>query len=107
MLPSLPPLALAAEIEIESMQQPRTVADVLERIHSTWTALHDTITGLSDQQMTEPGPEGWSVKDHLAHVMAWDNVPTTILEGEAQHSAFGLDRVAYDRIDSVDQLNAY
>jgi hypothetical protein len=89
------------------VQQPRTVAEVLERIHSTWAALHATFDGLSDQQLTDPGPEGWSVKDHLAHIMVWDGVPTTILRGQPQHRAFGLDQNAYDRVDSVDQLNAY
>ena len=89
------------------MQQPRTVAETLKRIHMTWAELHAVADGLSEQQLNEPGPEGWSVKDHLAHIMVWDSVPTTILRGRAQHRAFGLDQDAYDRIDSVDQLNAY
>jgi hypothetical protein len=88
------------------VEPPRTVAEVLERVHTTWAALHEAIAGLSDQQLTQPGPEGWSVKDHLAHIMVWDSVPIAVLRGEPQHRAFGLDRDAYDRIDSVDQLNA-
>ncbi|HYW89046.1 MAG TPA: DinB family protein [Chloroflexota bacterium] len=88
------------------MEPPRTVAEVLERVHTTWAALHEAVAGLSDQQLTQPGPEGWSVKDHLAHIMVWDSVPIAVLRGEPQHRAFGLERDAYDRIDSVDQLNA-
>jgi hypothetical protein len=32
------------------------------------------IEGLSDELMTEPSIDGWSVKDHLAHVALWDDV---------------------------------
>ena len=32
------------------------------------------IDGLSDELMTEPSLDGWSVKDHLAHLALWDDV---------------------------------
>jgi hypothetical protein len=32
------------------------------------------IDGLSDEQMTEPSIDGWSVKDHLAHIALWDEL---------------------------------
>ena len=32
------------------------------------------IGGLSDEQMTDPSIDGWSVKDHLAHLALWDDV---------------------------------
>jgi uncharacterized damage-inducible protein DinB len=32
------------------------------------------IDGLSDEQLSEPSLDGWSVKDHLAHVALWDDV---------------------------------
>jgi hypothetical protein len=39
-------------------------------------ALLAAIHGLSDAQMTEPSLDGWSVKDHLAHLALWDDVTT-------------------------------
>jgi hypothetical protein len=33
-----------------------------------------TIQGLSDSEMTEPSLDGWSVKDHLAHLALWDDL---------------------------------
>ncbi len=39
--------------------------------------------------------------------MVWDSAPLTIMRGQPQYRAFGLDAGAYTRIDSVDQLNAY
>jgi uncharacterized damage-inducible protein DinB len=36
--------------------------------------LLSAIDGLSDEQMSEPSLDGWSVKDHLAHVALWDDL---------------------------------
>ena len=32
------------------------------------------IDGLSDELMTEPSLDGWSVKDHLGHLALWDDI---------------------------------
>jgi uncharacterized damage-inducible protein DinB len=32
------------------------------------------IDGLGDDLMTEPSLDGWSVKDHLAHLALWDEI---------------------------------
>ncbi|MBI2886484.1 MAG: DinB family protein [Chloroflexi bacterium] len=36
--------------------------------------LLSAIDGLSDELMTEPSLDGWSVKDHLAHLAHWDDL---------------------------------
>ena len=36
--------------------------------------LLSTIDGLSDEALTEPTLDGWSVKDHLAHIALWDEI---------------------------------
>jgi hypothetical protein len=36
--------------------------------------LLDAIAGLTDEQMTERTLDGWSVKDHLAHIAFWDDL---------------------------------
>jgi hypothetical protein len=36
--------------------------------------LLSAIEGLSDAQMTDPSIDGWSVKDHLAHIAFWDDL---------------------------------
>lgn len=37
-------------------------------------ALLAAIDGLSEAQLTETSLDGWSVKDHLAHLAAWDEI---------------------------------
>jgi uncharacterized damage-inducible protein DinB len=32
------------------------------------------IDGLSDEAMIDPSLDGWSVKDHLAHIALWDEI---------------------------------
>jgi len=34
----------------------------------------DAIHGLTDDQLTERSHNGWSVKDHMAHITFWDEV---------------------------------
>lgn len=37
-------------------------------------AMLSTIDGLSEDQLIEPSIDGWSVKDHLAHLSLWDDI---------------------------------
>jgi hypothetical protein len=43
-----------------------------------YARMHDELLGamhgLSDVQMTDPSIDGWSVKDHLAHLAQWDDI---------------------------------
>jgi uncharacterized damage-inducible protein DinB len=50
---------------------------LLRHYRETRDALLAAIHGLSDVQMTEPSLDGWSVKDHLAHLALWDDVRTS------------------------------
>lgn len=47
---------------------------VLQHYRRTREALLSAIHGLSDDLMTEPSLDGWSVKDHLAHLALWDEM---------------------------------
>jgi uncharacterized damage-inducible protein DinB len=38
------------------------------------------VEGLSEELMTERTLDGWSVKDHLAHLAAWDEIRTSEVE---------------------------
>jgi len=38
------------------------------------------IDGLSDDALTEPSLDGWSVNDHLAHLALWDDIRASEVE---------------------------
>jgi uncharacterized damage-inducible protein DinB len=48
--------------------------ELLRHYAETRAELLASIHGLSDAQMTEPTLDGWSIKDHLAHIALWDEV---------------------------------
>jgi hypothetical protein len=54
------------------MRQDRN--DLLEHYRKTRRDLLEAINGLSDEEMTERSIDGWSVKDHLAHLAIWDEI---------------------------------
>lgn len=57
-----------------------TKKDILEELHAARTALLTAIDGLTPAQMRMPGAVGiWSVKDVLAHLVAWESELVTAL----------------------------
>lgn len=53
---------------------PEDREDLLQNYRSTRQALLTAIGGLTDELMVETSLDGWSVKDHLAHVASWDDI---------------------------------
>jgi uncharacterized damage-inducible protein DinB len=47
---------------------------LLQDYRQTREELHAAIAGLSDALLLEPSLDGWSVKDHLAHLALWDDI---------------------------------
>ena len=48
--------------------------ELLRHYRESRKRLLATIEGLSDDEMSEPSIDGWSVKDHLAHLALWDDI---------------------------------
>lgn len=53
---------------------------LLDHYRTTRQALFVAIDGLSDDLLTERSLDGWSVKDHLAHLAVWDEVRAAEVE---------------------------
>lgn len=83
---------------------PRDKADLLAGIHRAWLALEQTVGQLGEEAMVRPGPDGWSVKDHLAHISAWDEAVAVALLGKPRHPALGVDEETY--VQGWDAINA-
>ncbi|MCH8814238.1 MAG: ClbS/DfsB family four-helix bundle protein [Chloroflexi bacterium] len=86
--------------------EPRTKAELPKRIETARAALDDLIAGLSDDQLVAPAPNGgWSVKDHLAHLSAWEAGIAALLRRRPRYLAMQLDAETYLNTDT-DGLNA-
>jgi hypothetical protein len=62
--------------------------DLIRHYQTMRRDLLDSIAGLTDAQLTEPTLDGWSVKDHLAHIACWDEARAAeIARVSAGHAA--------------------
>ncbi len=76
----------------EQHDHPSDKAALMARIHADHAQLDQTLDGLTEEQMLKPGPEGWSVKDHLAHLTTWERVLLHAhLGGRSFAEATGMD----------------
>jgi hypothetical protein len=86
--------------------RPADKQELLERIAREWNALLEEIEKLSPEQVTPPGPGGWSVKDNLAHLAAWEQLMLrSYLGGQPQHELLEMDAADFARLDE-DGINA-
>jgi hypothetical protein len=86
---------------------PQTKADLIGRIAQARAALDLLIAPLSDEELVAPGPDdGWSVKDHLAHLAAWERGIVALLQRRPRYEAMGLDRETYLGARTADDVNA-
>jgi len=61
------------------------------------------IHGLSDEVMIDPALDGWSVKDHLAHLALWDDIRAReVLRISAGHDSAW--RMTDDQVDAFNAL---
>lgn len=81
-----------------------TKAELLERIRDSRTALERAVDQAGEAALTTAAPNGWSGKDYLAHIAAWETSLVALLRGEPRYEAMGLDAATYQSGD-VDALN--
>jgi hypothetical protein len=65
-------------------------AAMLDRLERSWADLASARAGLDEGQLTAAGPDGWSVKDHLAHLAHWELYLLAVLEGRDGRAELGL-----------------
>ena len=71
---------------------PPNKAALLALIATDWQRLEDFIAGLTPEQLTTPNrTTGWAIKDHLAHLAAWEGGIVWLLRGRPRPAGMGLD----------------
>jgi uncharacterized protein (TIGR03083 family) len=63
----------------------------VSRIEAAWAELADLVNQVQDAAgLGKAGPDGWTVKDHLAHVGAWERSLLALVVGEDRAAAMGV-----------------
>ncbi len=81
-----------------------TKAELLERIRESRAALERAVEQAGEASLTEGAPNGWTGKDYLAHIAAWETSLVALLRGEPRHEVMGLDAATYQS-GNIDLLN--
>lgn len=75
-------------------------SDLLEHIRDEWNALTHATAPLAEQQMTECSAGEWSIKDHLAHIAAWEKfLLASQFQGQSPEAALGFAPAVLERND--------
>ena len=81
---------------------PHSKAELLARIRTARAELDRTLAGLDAAALSAPGPEGWAVKDHLAHLAAWGRKVLANMDGRKGPQVLGVPEDVYQRGDWVE-----
>ena len=83
-----------------------TKAELLAEIEHCWAALNAALDRVTEAHMTTiQDAEGWTVKDHVIHVTAWERSSVFFLRGNARHESLGVGEPLYLTGD-YDGINA-
>ncbi len=83
-----------------------TKANFLKRLDDAWEKLNTFLNGLTESRMTEvKDADGWTVKDHLSHMAAWERSVVCFLQGKPGYEGLGVDEALYESGD-LDETNA-
>ena len=86
--------------------EPQNKTELLQRIRTARADLERTLSGLDDAALSAPGPEGWAVKDHLAHLAAWGRKVLSNMDGRTGPAVLGVPEEVYKGGDWV-AINEY
>lgn len=89
------------------MVQPISIkTKLLSDIEDAWVELNSFFDTLDERHMSMlQDPEGWSVKDHMIHLVAWERSILYLLQGLPQYIGLGVsESVFLDQ--SEDEINA-
>jgi hypothetical protein len=79
--------------------------EYVERADAAWRSLLEFVDALSPEQREEfRNADGWSVKDHIAHIAAWKRSFALWVDGISGHEVLGVDEDLFRR-DDLDRIN--
>jgi len=85
------------------MRAIREADAIIAELQSARSAVLESIEGLSDAQIESPAPDGWSIKDHLSHLTAVDELRFFEISRIARGGSAAFQGISDEMFD---QLNA-
>jgi len=77
--------------ETGTTEERHSKAELLSEIDTSWAEFNAALDRLTEEQMTAiRDPHGWSVKDHLVHLAAWERSVAVLLQGRPRHEGLGV-----------------
>jgi hypothetical protein len=70
-------------------------------IDRSWNELVDVAEAAG---LAAAGPDGWTVKDHLVHIAAWEHSLLALIEGRDRLAAMGLHHLESEDTDAVNEV---
>ncbi len=87
----------------DTIAGPEDVRALLARIEDSWSALMESLDGIPDDRLEEPGAVGeWSLKDVLGHIAFWDEV--AVKDAERALAGQPEDHDDYQAMNDADYL---
>ena len=91
------------------MTEPTNKVEFLDELQESWSELQLALDGFSEEQMTQRTDQvGWTVKDHLSHLVSWERGIIALLRRRPRWEAMGVDvETATTRLNprTEDELN--
>lgn len=87
-------------------EQVMTKAELLQHMQQGWNDFNAYLKTLTPEQLTRPtDAAGWTAKDHIMHIVVWEDGIDALLSGTSRRERMGLDQATWDSRD-FDQMNA-
>jgi hypothetical protein len=74
---------------------------ILAHIDSSWAELAEAVGGIDRPTLVAAAEDGWSIKDHLVHLAAWELSLLALIEGRDRNTAMGIRDVDPSDIDGI------
>jgi hypothetical protein len=88
------------------MRAVRDADVIIQQLTAARSQVMDAIRGMTEDQVSESGADGWSVKDHLAHLTVWDEFRFFEISRIARGGRPGLTDVSDEAVDHLNDITS-